>query len=98
MSRTRIVLVDDHEVVRLGLRTLLNDEPDMQVVGEAGTAADAVIAVERLKPDIVLLDVRIPGEGGIEAARQIARQMPATKIIMLTSFADDDLIVSAIRA
>ena len=98
MSRTRIVLVDDHEVVRLGLRTLLNDELDLQVVGEAGTAADAVALVDRLKPDIVLLDVRIPGEGGIEAARQITQQTPATKIIMLTSFADDDLIVSAIRA
>lgn len=98
MSRTRIVLVDDHEVVRLGLRTLLNDEPDMQVVGEAGTAADAVTAVELLKPDIVLLDVRIPGEGGIEAARQITQRVPATKIIMLTSFADGDLIVSAVRA
>lgn len=98
MSKVRVLLVDDHEVVKLGLTTLLNDQPNIQVVGEASTAAEAVRAVERLKPNIVLMDVRIPGEGGIEATRQITARFPETKVLMLTSFADDELILRAIRA
>jgi len=98
VNRTRIVLVDDHEVVRLGLMTLINDHPDMEVVGEAGTGAEAVRAVERLRPDVVLMDIRMPGEGGIEATRQITERFPETKVVMLTSFADDELVVRAIRA
>jgi two-component system response regulator DevR len=98
MNKTRVLLVDDHEVVRLGLMTLINDRPNMQVVGEAGTTAEAVRAVERLQPDVVLMDIRMPGEGGIEATQQIAARFPATKVVMLTSFADDELIVRAIRA
>jgi len=96
--RTRVLLVDDHEVVRLGLLTLIGDQPELQVVGEAGTAAEAVRAVERLHPDVVLMDIRIPGEGGIEATRQIMERFPRTKVVMLTSYADDKLLVRAIRA
>ena len=98
MSKTRIVLVDDHEVVRLGLMTLINDQPNLKVVGEAGTAAEAVRVVERLRPDVVLMDIRMPGEGGLEGARQIMERFPETKVVMLTSFADDELVVRAIRA
>jgi len=98
MNKTRVLLVDDHEVVRLGLMTLINDQPSMQVVGEAGTTAEAVRAVERLHPDVVLMDIRMPGEGGIEATQQIVARFPETKVVMLTSFADDELIVRAIRA
>ncbi len=98
MAKTRILLVDDHEVVRLGLRTLIDDQPEMEVVGEAGTAAEAVRAVERLRPDVVLMDIRMPGEGGIEATRQISERFPDTKVVMLTSFADDELVLRAIRA
>lgn len=98
MKKIKIVLVDDHAIVRLGLMTLLNDQPDMEVAGEASTALEAVRVVEKLQPDVVLMDIRIPGEGGIEAARQIASQFPATKVVMLTSFADDELIVKAINA
>lgn len=98
MSKIRVLLVDDHAVVRLGLTTLIDDEPNMQVVGEAGTAAEAVRAVERLRPDVVLMDVRIPGEGGIEATRQITSSFPQSRVVMLTSFADEDLVVRAIRA
>jgi DNA-binding NarL/FixJ family response regulator len=94
----RVLLVDDHEVVRLGLTTLINSQPGMQVVGEAGTAAEAVQAVARLRPDVVLMDVRMPGEGGIEAARQIASRFSESKVVMLTSFADDELVVRAIQA
>lgn len=98
MTRTRILLVDDHDIVRLGLMTLLNDQPDMEVVGEASTAAEAVKAAEKLKPDVVLMDIRLPGEGGIEATAQVTRQVPDSKVVMLTSFADDELVVRAIRA
>ncbi len=98
MAKTRILLVDDHDIVRLGLMTLLNDQPDMEVVGEANTAAEAVKAVERLKPDVVLMDIRLPGEGGIEAAHQITSRFPESKVVMLTSFADDELVVRAINA
>jgi DNA-binding NarL/FixJ family response regulator len=98
MNKTRVLLVDDHEVVRLGLMTLINDQPNLQVVGEAGTTAEAVRAVERLHPDVVLMDIRMPGEGGIEATQQIVARFPETKVVMLTSFADDELVVRAIRA
>lgn len=98
MSRTRVVLVDDHELVRLGLRTLIDDQPDLEVVGEAGTAAEAIRVVEHTRPDVVLMDIRIPGEGGIEATRQITARFPQTKVVMLTSFANDDLVVRAIVA
>jgi DNA-binding NarL/FixJ family response regulator len=98
MTKTRILLVDDHDIVRLGLMTLLNDQPDMEVVGEASTAAEAVRAVEKLQPAVVLMDIRLPGEGGIEAAGQISRRFTNSKVVMLTSFADDDLVVRAIRA
>ena len=98
MTKTRLLLVDDHEVVRLGLMTLLNDQPDLQVIGEASTAGEAIRAVEQLDPDVVLMDIRLPGEGGIEATRQITRKYPRSKVVMLTSFADDELIMRAITA
>jgi two-component system response regulator DevR len=98
MKKTRILLVDDHAIVRLGLMTLLNDQPDMQVVGEASTAAEAVHAVEKWKPDVVLMDIRLPGEGGIDATRQVTSRFPGSKVVMLTSFADDDLVIRAINA
>jgi two-component system response regulator DevR len=98
MAKTRILLVDDHAIVRLGLTTLLNDQPDMEVVGEASTAGEAVIAVEKLHPDVVLMDIRLPGEGGIEATRQVTARFPDSKVVMLTSFADDELVMRAISA
>jgi DNA-binding NarL/FixJ family response regulator len=98
MTKTRILLVDDHAIVRLGLITLLNDQPDMVVVAEANTAAEAVRAVEKFSPDVVLMDIRLPGEGGIEATRQITSRFPNSRVVMLTSFADDDLVIRAISA
>ena len=98
MTKTRILLVDDHAIVRLGLMTLLNDQPDMEVVAEASTAAEAVRGVEKFQPDVVLMDVRLPGEGGIEATRQITVRFPKSRVVMLTSFADDDLVMRAISA
>lgn len=98
MNKIRILLVDDHDIVRLGLMTLLNDQPEMEVVGEASTAAEAVKAAEKFTPDVVLMDIRLPGEGGIEAAHQITTRFPKSKVVMLTSFADDELVVRAINA
>lgn len=98
MTKTRILLVDDHDIVRLGLMTLLNDQPDMEVSGEASTAGEGIKMAGKLKPDVVLMDIRLPGEGGIEACQQITSQFPSSKVVMLTSFADDELVVRAIRA
>jgi two-component system response regulator DevR len=98
MSKIPVALVDDHALVRLGLKTLINDQADMEIVGEAGSAAEAVQLVKQVHPQVVLMDIRLPGEGGLEAARQIAFRFPETKVVMLTSFADEDLVMSAIRA
>lgn len=94
----RIILVDDHEVVRLGLRTLLMRHPDFQVVDEASSANEAIEKTLRLQPDIVVMDIRLPGISGIEACRQIVAQQPTTKVIMLTSFAEDEMLFDAIAA
>jgi DNA-binding NarL/FixJ family response regulator len=98
MGKFRLVLVDDHEVVRLGLKTLLERHPQFEVVGEAGNAKDAVDLVNRIKPDVVLMDIRLPGASGIEACEEITRNNSSTKVIMLTSYAEDEMLFSAIRA
>ncbi len=98
MNKIRVALVDDHALVRLGLKTLINDQPDMDVVGEAGTASEALQMAERIRPEVVLMDIRLPGEGGLEATRQILARFPEIKVVMLTSFADEELVMSAIRA
>jgi two-component system, NarL family, response regulator DevR len=98
MKKIRVVLVDDHEIVRLGLITLINDQENMQVVGEAGSASEALRVVEQLHPQVVLMDIRLPGEGGIEATRRISDRFADTKVVMLTSFADDELVLRAIQA
>lgn len=98
MSRLRVLVVDDHEVVRLGLRTLLSQQPDIEVVGEAATATEAVSQVSSLAPDVVLLDVRLPGRSGIEACWEIKACHPKTRILMLTSYAEDEALFDAIAA
>ena len=98
MNVLRLVLVDDHQVVRLGLRALLEGEPDISVVGEAGTAAEAIQVVSRLQPDIVLMDIRLPDQSGITACQQVRQRCPAVQVLMLTSFADEDLVLEAISA
>lgn len=93
-----VVLADDQALVRAGFRALLDAQHDIRVVGEAADGDEAVrLAVEH-RPDVVLMDIRMPGEGGIEAARQITERFPGTRVVMLTSFADDELVVRAIRA
>jgi two-component system response regulator DevR len=98
VGKLRIVLVDDHEVVRLGLRSLLERQPDLMVVGEAETAQEAVCAVESLAPDVVVLDIRLPGRSGVEACAEIKRRRPETKIVVLTSYAEDEMLLDAIAA
>lgn len=92
------MLVDDHEVVRLGMRALLERHPTFTVIGEASTQEEAVLMAVEQKPDIVLMDIRLAGGSGIEACQQIKEQLPDTKVIMLTSFAEDELLFAAIRA
>jgi two-component system response regulator DevR len=98
MSKFHILIVDDHEVVRLGLKALLERHPQFEVVGEAGTAKEAVEQVARLHPDVVLMDIRLPGSSGIEACEEITHNFPGTKVVMLTSYAEDEMLFSAIRA
>lgn len=97
-SKQRILLVDDHEIVRLGLKALLDRHPNFEVVAEAGTARDAVEKVEAFSPDVVVMDIRLPGGSGIEACEEISVRFPDAKVIMLTSYAEDEMLFSAIRA
>lgn len=92
----RILLVDDHEVVRIGVRALIERQPGMEVVGEAGTVAEAVNRAEQLAPDVVVLDIRLPGGNGLEACKQIKALRPETRIIVLTSYPDDQILFDAI--
>lgn len=94
----RLLLVDDHEVVRVGLRTVLHNNHGITVVGEAGTKTAAVRAATRLRPDIVLMDVRLPDGSGIDACRTILARHSTTRIIFLTSYADDDSVLAAVLA
>jgi len=94
----RLVIVDDHEVVRQGLSSLLARRPGFQVVAEAGTVAEALAAARRFQPDLVVMDVRLPDGTGIEACREIRSEMPETKVVMLTSFPDEEAVLSAILA
>jgi DNA-binding NarL/FixJ family response regulator len=91
-----ILLVDDHEVVRVGVRALIDRQPGMEVVGEAGTVREAVRQVEQLAPDVVVLDIRLPGGSGLDACRQIKALRPETRIIILTSYPDDEILFDAI--
>jgi two-component system response regulator DevR len=97
-AKQRILLVDDHEIVRLGLKALLERQPHFEVVAEASTAREAVEKVEAFTPDVVVMDIRLPGGSGIEACEEIVERFPNSKVIMLTSYAEDEMLFSAIRA
>ncbi|HEY9077166.1 MAG TPA: response regulator transcription factor [Anaerolineaceae bacterium] len=98
MAKQKIVIVDDHEVVRLGLKALLSHHSQFEVIGEAANAKDAIEKVNELRPDIVLMDIRLPGVSGIEACETITAEYPGTRVVMLTSYAEDEMLFSAIRA
>jgi DNA-binding NarL/FixJ family response regulator len=94
----RLLVVDDHEVVRQGLVALLDRRQGFEVVAEAGTVADAIEQARRHEPDIVILDVRLPDGSGVEACREIRAERPATRVVMLTSYPDEEAVLSAIVA
>ena len=94
----RILLVDDHEIVRIGLRTLLSHYPHFEVVAEASNAQEAIEQALHHQPDIVVMDIRLPGKNGVEATREIVERQPQTKVIMLTSHADEEVLFDAISA
>ena len=93
-----LLIVDDHEVVRQGLVALLDRREGFQVVAEAGTVAEAVDQARKYQPDIVIMDVRLPDGSGIEACREIRAELPATRVVMLTSYPDEEAVLSAIVA
>lgn len=94
----RVALVDDHEVVRQGLRALLETAPDMEIVVEAGTAAEAIARVPAVHPDVAVLDARLPDGSGIEVCREIRSVDPTIKVLVLTSYDDDEALFAAIMA
>ena len=95
---TRVFLLDDHEIVRRGLRELLEAEDDLEVVGEAGTAAEALARIPATRPDVAVLDVRLPDGDGVSVCRDVRSQNAAVRCLMLTSFSDDEALFSAIMA
>lgn len=94
----RVFLVDDHEVVRRGVAALLESEDDIEVIGEAGTAQSAVARIPAIKPDVAVLDVRLPDGNGVDVCREIRSKMPELACLMLTSFADDEALFNAVMA
>ncbi|GIV96155.1 MAG: DNA-binding response regulator [Herpetosiphonaceae bacterium] len=98
MERVSVLIVDDHQVVRQGLRDFLELQDDIEVIGEAGTGAEAVEVASRILPDVVLMDLVMPGIDGVEATRRIKAISPTTQIIVLTSFSDDEKVFPAIKA
>ncbi len=98
MSRQSILLVDDHAVVRMGLKSLIERHPQFVVVGEAESAREALEQVAALRPEIIIMDIRLRGTSGIEACEEIVNKFPGTKVLMLTSYVADEMLMSAIRA
>jgi two-component system, NarL family, response regulator LiaR len=97
-EKTTVLIVDDHALVRRGINSFLGTQPDIEIVGEAKSGEEAVNLCEEFAPDVVLLDLIMPGIGGIEAARRIKQTSPRTHIVVLTSFHEDEHIIHAIRA
>jgi DNA-binding NarL/FixJ family response regulator len=96
LKKTSIVLADDHRIVRQGLHALLKSEPDFNVVGEAGDGLEALELIRKLTPDVVVLDLMMPGLNGLEVARQINKQMPQTKIVVLSMYDDEGFVLAAL--
>lgn len=98
MPIAKVLLVEDHIVVRQGIKALLSDEPDMEIVGEADNGREALPLVDRLKPDVVLMDISMPGLNGIEAARQVHQRHPEVKIVILSMHANEEYVFQVLRA
>jgi two-component system response regulator DevR len=98
MEQIRVLIADDHEVVRMGLKALLQQHAHIRVVAEASTGEEAIREAMTVRPDVVVMDIRMPGMSGVDACRQIVQSLPDTRVIILTSYAEDELLFSAIRA
>jgi two-component system response regulator DevR len=94
----RLLIIDDHEMVREGLKAMLTAEADFEIVGDAANAEQALELIERLRPDVILLDVRLPGESGIDVCRTVTERYPETAVIILTTFTDETLVAQCIQA
>ncbi len=94
----RLLIIDDHEMVREGLKAMLSAEPDFSIVGDAANAEQAFVLIERQRPDIILLDVRLPGTSGIEVCRTVTERYPEIAVIFLTTFTDESLVEQCIKA
>ncbi len=97
-SQHRLLIVDDHEIVRQGLVAMLSRKPGFQVVAEAGSVAESIEMARKFRPDLVVMDVRLPDGSGIEACREIRAEFPGTRVVMLTSYPDEEAVFSAIVA
>lgn len=97
MEHIHILVVDDHQIVRQGIRSLLSNYPDFEIVGEAVDGATALQLLQELRPDVTLLDIRMPGESGLEVLRRIRQLQPEAKVLMLTSFDDEEYVLTALR-
>ena len=97
-AKTRVLIADDHALFRYGMRAMLNSDPQLEVVGEAATGEEAVASTAELKPDIVLMDIQMPGLNGIEATRKIVRADPTVGVVVVTMFEEDDSVFAAMRA
>ncbi len=93
-----LLIIDDHEMVREGLKAILTTEPDFEIVGDAASAEQAFELIERLSPDIILLDIRLPGTSGIEVCRTVSERYPESAVIILTTFTDESLVAQCIQA
>src|SRR5687767_2424631 len=98
MEPLRIVIADDHVFFRDGVRSLVEMAPDLELVGEAGTGDEAISLAARLQPDVILMDIQMPGTNGIEATRQIVQASPHIRVLMVTMFEDDQSVFTAMRA
>lgn len=94
----RVLIVDDHELVRVGLRSVIGTDPAITIVGEAGTSREAVAEAVRLEPDVILLDLRLPDGSGVDVCREVLGASPKTRVLFLTSYGDDDAVLAAIVA
>lgn len=98
MSKIRVFVADDHELVRYALRSMIDSEADMEVIGEAADTQSAITACTEAKPDVLMLDLRMPGEGGVEVCRQVHAAVPTTQILVLTSFDEDEELFGVLSA
>lgn len=94
----RVLIADDHAVVRKGLRSLLTSKYGVEVVGEANNGIEAIRVARELRPDVILMDMVMPGKNGIEATQEIKRELPGSRVLILTSFSDEEQIIAAVRA